>query len=166
MKRALRRALGVVGALALTGLGACGPQRVPLDIRFPSTETFLVARTMRIHIYARDATTSCASVVNAVSNGRAPDATPIYETDETSSCAVRTGLALPDPGAGPHLYLVEGLDRTGNATILAGCVQAEVYGGSRVEISVYPTSAYQAAYAADTPEAGEDIDSRCGGGGV
>ncbi len=162
----LQRALACVGALTLFGLGACGPQRVPLDVRFPSTETFLVARTMRIHIYASDATTSCASIVNAVSNGRAPDATPIHQTDEISACAVRAGLALPDPGAGPHLFLVEGLDRTGNATILAGCAQAEVYSGSRVEVSVYPTSAYEAAYEADTPASGEDLDSRCGGGGV
>lgn len=146
------------------GLGACGPQVVPLDVRFPSTETFLVSRAMRIRIYELDVETTCASLVTAVASGRDPGAAPLWVSGELTPCDVRAGASIPDVGGGARGFLVEGLDLTGNNTILAGCAEDEVFTGNRIEVALFPTSRYQAAYDADRPLAGEEVRDRCGGG--
>jgi hypothetical protein len=50
-RRAVAR--GAIAATSVFALGlGCGPTSVPLEISFPSTETFLVARSVHIRIYA------------------------------------------------------------------------------------------------------------------
>lgn len=154
----LALALGVVSSL----VASCGPQLVPLDVRFPSTETFLVSRSMRIRVYALDET-SCAALVTAVSNGRDPEVTPLWEGDGITPCQVRAGVAIPDVGGGQRGFLVEGLDQTGNNTILAGCAEGEIFSGNSIDVAIYPTSRYDAAYQSDMPGS-ESIAQRCGGG--
>ena len=73
------------------------------------------------------------------------------------------GVAIPDVGGGLRAFLVEGLDSTGNQTILAGCTEGEVFAGGRLEVALYPTARYQDAYDADMPTPGETVESRCGG---
>jgi hypothetical protein len=156
-------ALGALG-LGAIGLSACGPQRVPLLLRFPSTETFLVTRGVRIRIYDVADSGGCPALVTAVSGGRDPSGSELYQSDELTACAVRAGVSIPDVGGGARAFLVEGLDRSGNQTILAGCTEGEVFSGGRVDVSLYPTARYQDAYEADVPAAGETAESRCGGG--
>ncbi len=167
MTRALVRSVGAACACALAScvLASCGGQQVPLVLRFPSTETFLVSRAVRIRVYEIDEAreTTCATLVTAISNGRDPDVEAIYDSDALSPCAVRAGATVPDVGAGLHGFLVQGLDSTGNETILAGCVEGEIYGGASLEVDLYPTSSYADAYLADPPGS-ESIMSRCGGG--
>lgn len=156
--------LGTVSIMAGSiFVASCGPQRVPLDVRFPSTETFLVSGSMRIRIYELEET-SCASLVTAVSNGRDPSTTPLWESDELTPCTVRAGVSIPDVGGGQLGFLVEGLDSNGNNTILAGCSEAEVFSGGRIDVAVYPTSRYDAAYRASMLGS-ESIAQRCDGGG-
>ncbi len=157
-----RGAISIGLGLASIFAASCGPQRVPLNVRFPSTETFLVSRSMRIRIYELEET-SCATLVTAVSNGRDPSASPLWESDELTPCTVRAGVSIPDVGGGLRGFLVEGLDSNGNNTILAGCSEAEVFAGGRIDVAIYPTSRYDAAYRADMPGS-EEIADRCGGG--
>jgi hypothetical protein len=151
----------VVIGLAL--LGGCGPQRIPLDVRFPSTETFLVTRDMRIRIYDAAEVEGCSALVTAVAGGRDPGVPTLYESENLNACSVRAGVSIPDVGGGARAFLVEGLDRNGNQTILAGCTEGEVFSGARLEVALYPTTRYQDAYEADVPAAGETAESRCGG---
>jgi hypothetical protein len=157
------RGLGALGICVL-GASGCGPQLVPLLVRFPSTETFLVTRSVRIRIYDVAEAGGCPGLVTAVSGGRNPGAVALYESEGLTACAVRAGVSIPDVGGGARAFLVEGLDRSGNQTILAGCTEGEVFAGARVAVSLYPTGRYQAAYDTDTPAAGETAESRCGGG--
>jgi hypothetical protein len=162
--RLARRLTSAAAACAVAlGLG-CGPASVPIQISFPSTETFLVTRSMRVRIYAIDATTTCASLVTAAVNGRDPEGELLFETADLSPCDVRAGRAIPDVGGALRGFLVEGLDSTGNNTILAGCSEDEVHAGARVTVALFPTSRYDAAYQADMPAAGENIEDRCRGG--
>ncbi len=149
------------GLLLAAVAAACGPQIVKLSIRFPSTPTFLVARSMRIRVYPLDET-SCASLVSIVANNRSPETEPLYALDGIPTCDVRAGATLPDPGEGRHAFLVEGLDLTGNQTILAGCTEAEVFSGARLSVDLFPTSRYDAAAIADPPGA-VTPEQRCGG---
>ncbi|GAB4198842.1 MAG: hypothetical protein OHK0013_08430 [Sandaracinaceae bacterium] len=165
MRRArLAAFVGLSVVVATLGLAACGPQLVPLLVRFPSTETFLVTRGVRIRIYDAAEAGGCPALVTAVSGGRDPGSRALYESEGLTACAVRAGLSIPDVGGGARAFLVEGLDRSGNQTILVGCTEAEIFVGGRIEVSVYPTARYQRAYEADMPATGETAESRCGGG--
>ncbi|MBN8615744.1 MAG: hypothetical protein J0L92_34430 [Deltaproteobacteria bacterium] len=144
-------------------LASCGPQQVPLDVRFPSSETFLVSRSMRIRVYALEET-SCPALVTAVSNGRDPGLDPLWESAAVTPCQVRAGITIPDVGGGRRGFLVEGLDSNGNNTILAGCADGEIYSGSRIDVAIYPTTRYDAAYDADPPT--EEISARCAAEGL
>lgn len=157
-RRVLACAISAAGLLA-----ACGPQQVTLSIRFPSTETFLVSRSMRIRVYPLEGDVDCPTLVTAVASSRDPGVVPIYSVEEITPCQVRSGLAVPDVGEGRHAFLVESLGRTGNETILAGCVEGEVYAGGRLSIALYPTSDYDDAFQADMPGT-TSIEQRCGGG--
>jgi hypothetical protein len=149
--------------LASILLASCGPQQVPLDVRFPSSETFLVSRSMRIRVYALEETT-CPALVTAVSNGRDPGLDPLWESEAVTPCRVRAGITIPDVGGGRRGFLVEGLDSNGNNTILAGCADGEIYSGSRIDVAIYPTSRYDAAYDADPPS--DEISARCAAEGL
>lgn len=157
-----RRWLPWIGALGVSLLAACGPQIVTLTIHFPSTDTFLVSRFLRIRVYPASST-SCASLVSTVVNNRSPEVAPIFTRDGITPCEARDGLTLPDPGEGLLSILVEGLDRTGNQTILAGCIEGEVYTDARITVDLYPTGRYAAALSADPPGS-TTPDQRCGGG--
>lgn len=158
-------ALLVAGGLCASALASgCSAQRVPLDIRFPSTETFLVSRALRIRVYDLTDGGSCAALVTAVASGRDPDGEVVFESTDLTPCAARAGASIPDPGGGLRAFLVEGLDINGNETVVAGCAEAEVFTGARIDVAVYPTVRYDAAYLADMPGAGETVESRCGGG--
>lgn len=159
--RAIAAALALASGVLTAG---CGPQQVPLEVRFPSTETFLVSRAMRIRIYDLSEGGNCPSLVTAVAGARDPEGTVLYESTDLTPCAVRAGATIPDVGAGLRAFLVEGLDQTGNQTIVAGCTEAEVFAGATLQVAVYPTVRYDDAYAADTPASGETVESRCGGG--
>ena len=159
----LRVVAGLLAGACALSVG-CGPQRVPLDIRFPSTETFLVSRALRVRIYDLTEGGSCSALVTAVASGRDPEGTVLFESSDLTPCAARAGASIPDVGGGLRAFLVEGLDINGNETVVAGCTEGEVFTGASIEVSVYPTVRYDAAYLADMPAAGETVESRCGGG--
>ncbi|MBX7191099.1 MAG: hypothetical protein K1X94_03525 [Sandaracinaceae bacterium] len=149
-------------ALLGLGLGACAPQSVPLVLRFPSTETFLVTQSLRIRVF--DDELGCASLVNAVTNGT--DLTgSVADVGGLTPCAVRSGVSVPDVGPGQHAFLVEGLDAMGNVTILAGCARHEVFAGAQIEVDLYPTTNYDAEYHRAPPD-NVPLDQYCGGGGL
>jgi len=154
-------ALAIASGMLAAG---CGPQQVPLEVRFPSTETFLVSRAMRVRIYDLSEGGNCPSLVTAVAGGRDPEGVALFESTDLTPCAVRAGASLPDTGAGLRGFLVEGLDRTGNQTIVAGCTEAEVFTGASLQVSVYPTVRYDDARDADPPGGGETVEARCEGG--
>lgn len=161
----LRIRITAVSLTLAVAFGACAPQPVPLEVRFPSTETFLVTRGVRVRVFdAATVSGGCAALVASVAAMRPPEGNVVLDGRIVSPCELRAGISLPDVGGGRRAFVVEGLDRTGNQTIVAGCTEAEMYAGARIEIAVYPTSRYEAAYLADMPAAGETVESRCGGG--
>jgi len=165
MSRWVTRASAAALAVASSVLAAgCGPQQIPLEVRFPSTETFLVSRAVRIRIYDLSEGGNCPSLVTAVAGARDPEGTVLFESAGLTPCTVRAGAAIPDTGAGLRAFLVEGLDQNGNQTIVAGCTEAEVFTGATLQVAVYPTVRYDDAYDADPPAAGETVESRCMGG--
>ena len=152
----LRRCLPLL-ALSLTGC----VQSLPLEIRFPSTNTFLVATEVRIRVYDTSAS-SCPQLVTAVRGGSMASGTELSNVTY-AACDVYTGAVVPDPGSGRKSMLVEALDRNGTATILVGCTEAEAFPGAPpISVSLYPTRGYAAELAANPPMG--NIAARCGGG--
>jgi len=144
-------------ALSLAGC----VQTLPLEIRFPSTNTFLVATEVRIRVYDTSAS-SCPQLVTAVSGGSMASGMDL--SNETyAACDVFRGAAVPDPGSGRKSVLVEALNRNSTATILIGCTEAEAYPGAPpIAVALYPTDNYAVELAANPPTG--TIASRCGGG--
>ena len=159
-----RTSVAAVGLTSSLLAASCGPQQIPLEVRFPSTETFLVSRAMRVRIYDLSEGGNCPSLVTAVAGARDPEGVVLFESTDLTPCAVRAGAALPDTGAGLRGFLVEGLDRTGNQTIVAGCTEGEVFTGASLQVSVYPTVRFDDARDADPPGASETVEARCEGG--
>lgn len=162
--RAVSRALGAATCVLLGALAGCSPQRVPLELRFPSTETFLVTQSLRVRVFPVSATVACASLMNTVMSGGTLDDGAVLDRADLDPCEVRAGLSLPDVGGGLHAFVVEGIDRSGNSTILAGCSEDEVYAGTSIAVALSPTDAYQTAYEESPPDDTETVVTRCGGG--
>ncbi len=144
-------------ALSITGCA----QSLPLELRFPSTNTFLVATEVRIRVYDTSAS-SCPQLVTAVSGGSMAPGTALSSVTYPT-CSAYAGAAVPDPGSGRRSILVEALNRNGTATILVGCTEAEAYPGAPpITVALYPTSNYATELVANPPVG--TIADRCGGG--
>ena len=144
-------------------LASCAPAQVPFRVVFPSEETFVVSNTVHVRAFVAAEPMTCAVLVATVAGGLGVSALPSFDRDGINPCDFDRGVAFPDVGAGQKLFLVEALDEAGS-TILAGCTQAEVYGGASITVNLSTTSRYQAVFAANPPT--QTAAERCAAGGV
>lgn len=158
MKRPLRTA--ALASIVALSASACAPSPVVVDLNFPNTDAFMRSQQARIRVFslAEDQLGLCPALLEGLPTESFP-LEPVFDSQLTSVCAIRSGLELPELGEGPHAYLVEALSST--RRILQGCTVAEVYEGApNVVIALHPTADFAHATAqAGTPE------SRCQGGG-
>lgn len=143
-------------------LAACSPAQVPFRVVFPSQETFVTTTTMRVRVFRAD-TSTCPTLVGLASRGIGISDATLFDGNQLEPCMFRSGISLPDTGAGERLFLVESLDTSAN-TILVGCSQSEVFGGASVTVNLSPTDRYPAARLMNPTM--ETAAERCGGGGV
>ena len=153
-----------VGFLLGAGtLASCAPAQVPFQVVFPSEETFVVTNTVNVFAFRvpEGGGLACANLVALSASGIGLPDDALVRRENLQPCALRSGIALPDPGGGPRLFVVEGLVLSGNV-ILVGCTQGEVYGGATVSVNLSTTTRYAAAFAANPTR--ETADDHCGGG--
>lgn len=121
-------------ALSIAG---CSSPTVALSIGFPSQEAFLVTSTLDVRVVPLGDLTQCATLLGNAIQGTA------IETSSASlgiaACDIRSGTVLPDPGGGPHAFIV--LARVTSGVIMAGCSVGEAYpGGPPIQVDLFPTS--------------------------
>ncbi len=155
MKTLLRCLL--LASLALTA--SCTGPTVTLDLRFPSQVGFVAASLIDVEVVplAPDALGRCPALLADVLAGT--QVNPSLSVPGVPRCDVLHGVALPDPGGGPHAFIVQALSQT-NAILLAGCAVGEAYpGGPPIRVDLYPTDAY-AAVASGVPP-GSTAEGAC-----
>jgi hypothetical protein len=141
-------------------LAACAGPVVPIELRFPSQIAFVATTLVDFDIVPLSSSSEdlgrCPTLIaHAMSSTDLGASTSVHEIPR---CDVRSGTALPDPGTGPHAYLVQA--RGATATILIGCTVAEAYpGGPTIRVDLFPTEAYGPAAAAVPP--GSTVDGAC-----
>jgi hypothetical protein len=113
------RALGAACVVA----AACAPPQVGLRLRFPSTESFLLASTARVEIY--DGTGEPDAVCRALSVGQPAGLRTLQSTGKQDVCAFAAGLQIDAIDVGRKVLFADVDDATSTA-ILRGCAVVDV----------------------------------------
>jgi hypothetical protein len=140
-------------------LSACAGPTVVVDVRFPSQTAFIASSLVDfdfVPLSPSDLGRCPALVADAVGDIALGASVSIAGVPR---CDVRRGVTLPDPGSGPHAFVVQAVSPM-NATLLVGCAVGEAYpGGQPIRVDLYPTEAYAAAASAVPP--GSTVDGAC-----
>lgn len=151
--------VAVLGAAPL--VTSCAGPTVTLDLRFPSQTAFIASSLVDFDIVpltssSQDLGRCPALVADALADTELGASTSVLGVPR---CDVRAGIALPDPGSGPHAFIVQALSAT-NATLLVGCAVGEAYpGGPPIRVDLFPTEAYAMASSSVPP--GSTVDGAC-----
>jgi hypothetical protein len=157
------RGLLVTFVLGCAAAAGCRPDPVPIELEFPSTETFLYSELGQLAAYpvSSFALGMCSLLVEETLGGSVSE-TPAYDTGSRSICSFcNGGVAWEDVGEGPMAFVMVTRNDS-NALLLAGCTMAEVYeGAGPVVINLYMTPGYDEVAAAGPPEFADPI-RKCG----
>jgi hypothetical protein len=158
------RGLVVMAALCCQVVAGCRPDPIPIELEFPSTETFLYSDFGQLMIFeiAPFALGSCSLLVEEALGGSVGQA-PAYDTGSRSICGFCDGgVSWDDIPEGPLAFVMV-TRNDANTLLLAGCTVAEVYeGATPVVINLFMTPDYDDVAAAGPPDF-TDPFSKCGG---
>ena len=144
-------------------LSGCGLTPVAVDVRFPSSETFLYSDFGRLILYDVEETGlgQCPELVDSTVDAMFGE--PVLDSDWQPICGFQSGdVKFDDVPPGPHAYVVLSRDEN-NVVLLAGCSVAEAYEDAPpVRVDLYPTDAYAGAIA-DRELTCDNPMTRCNG---
>lgn len=145
-------------------LPCCRPDPVPIELEFPSTDTFLYSELGQLTVFSvtRGELGECPSLVEESLAGSLTR-TPVIDTGERSICGFcNGGASYDDVAEGPRAFVMVVRDAS-NTPLLAGCTMGEVYEEApSIVINLFITPEYSAVAAAGPPPFSDPI-RKCGG---
>jgi len=153
LRKVSRRLVAAVIAIWGLGLLGCRPDPVPIELEFPSTETFLYSDLGQLMVFGLTQETlgDCPRLVDEVLAGSASDP-PILDTGERSICGFcNGGVSYDDVAEGARAFVMVARDDA-NTPLLTGCTVGEVYNDApTIVINLFVTDEYAGVAAAGAP---------------
>ncbi|MFZ9886142.1 MAG: hypothetical protein ACO3JL_01465 [Myxococcota bacterium] len=151
--------------LSVFTVGACDVPTIAYELRFPSTETFLVTSTARVDVYDGAGTEdkSPDTICRALSIGQPAPVATLYSTGKRSVCAfaAESGLEISNVRTGRVVLFAEAEDSIGTK-LLRGCSVVDLNGEVekvQIQLSTLPT------YPDDPEPSCVNAQQKCGGEG-
>lgn len=145
-------------------LSCCRPDPVPIELEFPSTETFLYSELGQLTVFSitRGELGECPAIVEESMAGSLTRS-PIIDTGERSICGFcNGGASYDDVAEGPRAFVMVVRDAA-NTPLLTGCTTGEIYEEAPpIVINLFITPEYEGVAAAGPPPFSDPI-RKCGG---
>lgn len=144
-------------------LPSCRPDPVPVELEFPSTETFLYSELGQLTVFGITIGElgDCPRLVEEALSGSSSRA-PLIDTGERSICGFcNGGVSYDDVDEGPRAFVMVVRDAS-NTPLLTGCTTGEIYEDAPpIVINLFITPEYSGV--ADAPPPFSDPIRKCGG---